>query len=163
MLNPLVLRDGSFEVVGNVKCVRIQSIRVVNLLIADVHFNIGKNWMQNVVYKSNERNWCLLLRHLFLIRFCLFFVLLFHFFAIVSFVTTTPDKFQFQSQVRLSQINVVNPIRLKLKLCAAFIGWGSTINFLFLGRPYIVSYCDFLSRVSRNCQKRLVPKTTLND
>ena len=45
-----------------------------------------------------------------------FFVLLFGFFAILSFVATTPDKFQFQSQVRLSQINVKVPIRLKFKL-----------------------------------------------
>ena len=41
--NSLVFRDGSLEVVGNVRFARIQSIRVVNLLIVDVHFNIGKN------------------------------------------------------------------------------------------------------------------------
>ena len=38
--NSLVFRDGSLELVGKVRFVRIQSIRVVNLLIADVHFNI---------------------------------------------------------------------------------------------------------------------------
>ena len=61
---------------------------------------------------SNEKNWRLVHRRLFLIRFFLFFVLLFHFFAIVSFITTTPDKFQFQNQLRLSQLNVKVPIRL---------------------------------------------------
>ena len=81
---------------------------------------------------SNEKNWCLL-RLLLLIRFCLFFVLLFYFFAIVSFVTTTPDKLQFQSQVRLYQINVVIPIRLKFKLYAFCIGWGGRTKFLFVG------------------------------
>ena len=40
--NSLLFKDGSLEVVGNVRFVRIQSIRVVNLLIVDVHFNIGK-------------------------------------------------------------------------------------------------------------------------
>ena len=38
--NPLVFKDGSLEVVGNVRGLRIQSIRVVNLLFVDVHFNI---------------------------------------------------------------------------------------------------------------------------
>ena len=40
--NSLVFKDG-IEVVGNLRFVRIQSIRVVNLLIVDVHLNIGKN------------------------------------------------------------------------------------------------------------------------
>ena len=51
-------------------------IRVVNLLIVDVHFNIGKKSVQNVFYKSNEKNWSFLRRLLFF-RFCRFFVLLF--------------------------------------------------------------------------------------
>ena len=129
MQNSLVLRDGSLEVVGNLRFVRIQSIRVVNLLIVDVHFNIGKKWVQYVVYMSNEKNWSLFLRRLFLFCFCFFFVFFFHFFGIVSFVTTTPDKIQFQSQVRLSQINVKFPIRLKFKLYAVFIEWGIRIDF----------------------------------
>ena len=41
--NSLVFSDGSLEVVGNVRFVRIQSIRVVNLLIVDIQFNIVKN------------------------------------------------------------------------------------------------------------------------
>ena len=76
--NSLEFRDGSIEVVGNVMFVRIQSIRVVIMLTVDVHFNIGKVWVQNVIYKSNERNRSLL-RRLFLFRLCLFFVLLFYF------------------------------------------------------------------------------------
>ena len=52
---------------------------------------------------------------------CLFFALILYFFGIVGFVTTTPDKFQFQNQIRLSQINVIVPVRLKFKLYAVFI------------------------------------------
>ena len=54
---------------------------------------LEKNWVQNVVYMSNERNWSVFLRRLFLFRFRLFFVLGFYFFAFVSFVTTNPDQF----------------------------------------------------------------------
>ena len=108
---------------------------------------------------SNERNWSVLLRRLFLVCFC-FFVFLFYFLDIVSFVTTTPDKFQFHSQIRLSQINVINPIRLKFKLYANFFEWGSRIYFLFMGRQDIVNYWDFPPKISRNCHKRLVPKIT---
>ena len=112
--------------------VRIQSIGVVNLLIVDLHFNIGKNWVQNVFYMSNKKNWSVFLRSLFLFCFCFFFLFFFYFFGIVSFVTTTLDKFQFQSRVRLSQINVIVPIRLKIKLCAVQIEWGSSIDLLFI-------------------------------
>ena len=89
---------------------------MVKLLIVDLHFNMGKNWGQNVVYMSNERNYNLSFLLCFLIRFCFFFVPLFNFFAFVCFVTTTYDNFQFQSQQSLSQINVIVPIRLKVKL-----------------------------------------------
>ena len=88
---------------------------------------------------------------------------LFYLFAIVSFVTTTPDKFQFQSQVRLSQIIVIVLIPLKFKLCAVFIKWGSRIHFLFMGRQNIDNYWDFPSKISRNWHKRLVPKNTRQD
>ena len=69
----------------------------------------------------------------------------FYFFGFVSFVTTTPEKFQFQSQVLLSQINVIVPIRLKFKLFAVFIESGSRIDFMFMGRQNIVNYWDFSS------------------
>ena len=88
---------------------------------------------------------------------------LFYFFGIVSFVTTTLDKFQFQSQVRLSQIKVIVPIRLKFKLYAVFIKWGSRIDFLFMGRLDIVNYWDFPSKIFRHCHKRLVPKIVSHD
>ena len=109
---------------------------------------------------SNERDWILLFRRLFLFCFGSFFVLLFYFLGILNFVTTTPDKFQFQSQVRLSQINLLACFRLKFKLYAVFNEWGSSINFLFMGRQDIVNYWDFPSKVSTNCHKRLVPKIT---
>ena len=164
MQNFLVFRDASLEVVGNLRFVRLQSIGVVNLLIVDVHFNIGKNWLQKVVYMSNERNWRAFLRRLFFFCFCLFLVFLFYFYGFVSFVTTTPDKFQFQNQVRLSQINVRVPIRLKFKLYAVFIEWGSRIVLLFMWRHDIVNYWHYFpSKISTNCYKRLVPKITRHD
>ena len=132
------------------------------LLTVDVHFNIGKNWVQNVIYMSNERNWRVLCR-LFLFRFFLFFVILFYFFGIVSFLTTTPDKFQFQGQVRLSQINVIARIRLKFKRYAVFIKWGIKIDFLLVGRQNIANYWDFPSKISRKCHKGLVSKITRHD
>ena len=92
---------------------------------------------------SNERKNWLLLHRLFLFCFGFFFVLIFFLFGIVSFVTMIPDKFQFQCQVRLSQINVIVSIRLKLKLYAVFIEWGSRIDFLFMGWQDIVNYWDF--------------------
>ena len=106
---------------------------------------------------SNERNWSVFLRRLFLFCFCLSFVFFFYVFAIVSFITTTPAKFQFQSQVRLSQINVLVPIHLKLKLYAVFIKWGWRKDFLFKGRQDIINYWDFPSKISRNRQKKFVP------
>ena len=114
---------------------------------------------------SNERNWwfLLLLQRRFLIHFCLFFVLLFYFFAILSFITTISDKFPFYSKVRLFQINVTVPIRLKFKLYAAFIEWGIQIDFLFMERQDMVNYGDFPSKTSRNCHKKLVPKITRHD
>ena len=112
---------------------------------------------------SNKRIWSVFLRRLFLFRFCLLFVLLFYFFAFVSFLFTTPDKFQVQSQLRLSQINVTVPIRLKFKLYAVFIEWGSTMDFLFMGGQDIVNYWDFNSKISRKCHKSLVPKITRHD
>ena len=155
MQNSPVSKDDSLKVVGNVKVVHIHTIRIVNLLNFQVHFNIRKKSMQNVVYISNERNWSLLflLRRRVFIRFCLFFVLFLIFFGIVSFVTTTFDKIQFPSQVRLSKINRVLLILLKFKLDAVLIEWGGSINFLFVGRQDTVNYWDFPSKISRNYKK----------
>ena len=113
---------------------------------------LKKKWVLNNVHVGNERNWCLLCS-LFLFRFCLFFVLLFFFFAIVSFVTTTPDKFQFQIQEGLSQMNVIVPNLLKFKLYAVFIEWGSRIDFLFMGQQNIVNYWDFPARLPETATK----------
>ena len=90
---------------------------------------LERNWVENVVYMSNERDWSPFFRRLLLFHFGFFSVLLFYFFDIVSFVTTNPAKFQFQSQVRQSQINVIFSVRLKIKLHAVFIEWGSRIDF----------------------------------
>ena len=40
--NTLIFKDGSFEVVGNVRLVRIQSIRVATLPFVDIHLSKGK-------------------------------------------------------------------------------------------------------------------------
>ena len=77
----------------------------------------------------------------------------------VCIVTTSFDKFELQCQKRLSEINVIVPIRLKFKFYAAvFIKWGSWINFLFMRGQDIVNNWDFPSKISRHCHKRLVPK-----
>ena len=101
-----------------------------------------KNWVQIVVYISNERNRSLLLLFRFVIRFCFLIAFLF-FFGIVSLVTTTLDKFQFQSQVHLSHINVIVWIRFNFKLYAISIEWGSRITFLLVGRQDVINYWDF--------------------
>ena len=120
--NSTVFRDGPYKIVGNVRLVHKQSIRFAVLVLVDVHFNIEKNRVENIVYKNNEGNWSLLLLlHPFLIRFCLCFLLLFNVFGILSFVTTTLGFFQFQSQVLLSENNLVLSIGLIIKLYAAFL------------------------------------------
>ena len=156
MHNSLVFRNGPLEVVGNVRFVRIQSIRVVNLLIVDVHFNNGKISLQSVLYMINKRNWSVFLRRLFLFHFYLFFVLLFQLLAIVSFVTTTSDKFQFQSQVRLSQMNVIVLIPLKFKHFPDFIKWGSRIGSLFMGRQDVVNYWDFPETATKGWYRKIL-------
>ena len=125
---------------------------------------IEKMWVQNAVYVSNDRNWSFLLLRLlrFFIRFCFSLSSFSSFFGFVNFVTTTPDKFQFPSQVGLSQVSVVVPIRLKLELYAVLIEWGSRKSFLFVGQD-IVNNWDFPSRISINCHKRLLPKVARYD
>ena len=88
----------------------------------------------------------------------LIFVLLFLFLTLVCIVTTSFDKFELQGQKRLSQINVIVPIRSKNKLYTVFIKWGSWIKFLFMRGQDIVNTWDFPSKISRHCHKRLVPK-----
>ena len=143
-----------------------QSITVVNLLVVDIHLNIGENWKQYVVFIRNIGSVAsrtstsfrvFLLLQLLLILPCA----LFYFIGSLGFLTTALDKFQFQSQVRLSQINVKVPIRLKFKLYAVFIEWGRRIYFLFVRRQNIVNYCywDFFTTISGNCHRKLLPKT----
>ena len=131
MQNFFVFRDGPLAVVGNVRLVRIQSFWILNLLIVAVHFNFGKNWVQNVVYKSTERNWSLLL--------LFFFKLLFLFFGIASFVTATLQKFQFQSQVRVSKQHDNSNLFESQTLCFLF-HWVGGIFFLFAGWQDNVNY-----------------------
>ena len=123
-----VFKNDSFEIVGILTVVHIEAAWLVNLLIVDVNFNIGENWVKNVVYTCKSRNWSLM--------FCspfpnpsspLPFAPVFFFSGIVSFVTAVLDKFLFQSQVRMSQIIVVVLIRLKFDVNAFFIEWGSGI------------------------------------
>ena len=79
--NSLALGNCAREVVGNVRFVRIQSIRFVNLLIVDAQGNIWKNWMQNFVYMRNQKNWSVF--SFFLSFFC--FCRLFWFFLVLFF------------------------------------------------------------------------------
>ena len=65
-------------------------------MIIDVQFNQNKNWVHNVVYMGNEKNWNLLFLLLCLyICLSLFFVLP-YFFGIVCFVTTTLTNSNFK-------------------------------------------------------------------
>ena len=142
---PVYSKMDPLENVAIVRFVRKQSIRVLIFLIVEVHFNVGKNWVQNVVYMSNETNQSLCLPLHFLIRISLFLLLLLNFFGSVSYVTKTFDKFQIQSQVGLSQINVIVPNPSKCELYAVFINWGSGIKFFFLGWQDIANHWDFHS------------------
>ena len=82
------------------------------------------------------------------------FELLFVFLTLVCTLTTSFDKFELQCQKRQSQINVIVPIRLKVKLYAVFIKWGSWMNFLFMRGQDIVNNWDFPSNNSIQCHKR---------
>ena len=102
--NSIVFRDALLEIAGNVRLVRIQSIWIIIVPIVVVHFNNGKNWVQNVVYISNERNGTscsssTTVASLFASAssLCSFF----YFFRLICFKTTTLDKFLFPSQLRL--------------------------------------------------------------
>ena len=138
----------------------IESIEIVNLLIVYVHFNIWKNWLLYDVYIGNSSYF------FFFAVVCscfsgnnrLIFVLLFLFFTLVCILTTSFDKFGLQCQKRLSQINIIVPIRLKFKPNAVFIKWGNWINFLFMWGQDIFNNWDFPSKISRHCHKRLVSK-----
>ena len=138
----------------------IESIGIVNLLIVYVQLNIWKYWMHYVVYIGNSSYFFFLVAAIacFSENNRLIFVLLYLFLTLVCIVTTSFDKFELQCRKRLSQVKVLVPIRLKFKLYAAFIKWGSWINFLFMRRQDIVNNWDFPSKISRHCHKRLVPK-----
>ena len=150
-------QNGSIEIVENVRLVRKQSIRV--LIFPDCWFTIHhwkvtecKKFFTLVTRGSGapvSSSWSLS---------CFMFVLFSNFFPVVSFVITTLDNFQFQSQKCLSQINVVDPMRLKFIIFAVFIKWKSRIKLLLVGWPDIINYWDFSSHTFKNCQKNLVPK-----
>ena len=62
------------------------------------------------------------------------------------------------SMPKKSQINVIVLIRLKFKLYAVSIKWGSCINLSFKREQGIVYNWDFSFKISRHCHKSLVPK-----
>ena len=132
--NSLVFRDSCLKVVWNVLLVCIESFGIVNLLIVNVHFLIWNYWMNYVVYIGNSSYF------FFFVIACsgknnrLIFVFLFLFLTLVCIATTSFDKVELQCQKRLSQINVIVPIRLKFKLYALFIKWSNWIKFLFMYR-----------------------------
>ena len=113
--------------------------------------------MQYVVYKGNSSYFFFFVIGCFSEDIGLLFVLLF-FLTLVCIVTTSFEKLELQCQKRLPQINVIVPIRLKLKLYAVFIKWGSWINFLFMRRQAIVNNWDFPSKISGHRHMRLAPK-----
>ena len=165
MQNSLVIKDGCLKVVWNVRFVCIESIAAVNLLIVNVRFNFWKYRMHYNVYIGNSS-------YFFLFFFVIasysennrpIFVLLFLFLTLVCILATSFDKFELQCQKRLSQIKVKVPIRFKFKLYVVFLKWSLWKNFLFMRGQDIVNNWDFLSKISRYCHKRLVPKNTRHD
>ena len=150
--NSLVLR-GPLEVVGNVRLERKQSNKLIDLLIVDVDFSIGKK-VQNFVYISNERSWSLLF-HLrcFLVRLSVFLVFYFIFLGIVIFTNTTFDQFHFRRQKRWSQINILFPTSRKFKLYAVFTKCGFRIVFFSLIDKLLPTTTNFLPRFPENATK----------
>ena len=73
-----------------------------------------------------------------------------------------PNHDPWQVSVSKAHTSVSNqlvvPIRLKFKLYAIFIEWGSRIKFLSVGRQDINNYKEFPSKISRTCYKSLLPK-----
>ena len=135
----------------------IESTWIVYILIADVHFKLGKSdwksfiWLlREVVITSSASSWTAALLFLSYARF--------YRFSIVSFVTTTLDHFLLQSHNNQAPINVFL-IRLNFKLYGVFFKWSSTIDFLFLRRQKIINCFDLRQMISTNCHKWLVPKT----
>ena len=171
MQNSLVFRDGCLEVVWNVRLVCIESIRLVNLLVINVDFNIWNYWMQYVVYVVNSSYFFFVVCSCFSENNRLIFVLFFLFLTLVCNVMTSVDKFELQCQKRLSQINVIVPIRLAFKLYAIFIKWGGQLNFLFMqGQLFMLFILDcsvdfvwmiLLSLPLRNCFFRVCLPHTL--
>ena len=84
--------------------------------------------------------------------------MLLFFLTLPCIVATFYEKFELQCQKRLSQINILVPIRLKIKRHEIFIKWDSWINFLFMQGQHIVNNCDFSSKIPRHCHKKLVQK-----
>ena len=141
MQNSLVFRDGYLKIVWNLRLVCTESIGIVNLLIVKVHFHIWYYWMHYVVYIGNSSYFFFFVIFYFRENNRLIFVLLF--FTLVFIATTSFDNFELQCQKRLSQINLIVPICLKLKLLAVFNKWGSWIHFFFLRRQDIVNNWTF--------------------
>ena len=161
MQNSHVLRDCRLEVFGIVGLVLMESIWIVYLLIFIVNFNIvtieckmlftcvtrGAGGSSSSPDAAAVSTATLAYSLCFLRSF-------FQFCAIVIFVTVTLDKFRLQSQIRLSQINIVVTTRLKFKVYENFIDneWCCRINFLFVGQQDNVNYWDLPYKISRNCK-----------
>ena len=117
-----VFKDCDIEVVWNLRLRRTQSIGVVILLIVDVNFNIGKiecKMMFTGVTRGTGVS-CSSSAVVFSSTLAFSLCRFLNCFGIVSFVNTTFDKTQFQSEIHPSQFNVVVLIRLKFKLYAVF-------------------------------------------
>ena len=118
----LLHRDSPLELAENVGLVNKISIRIVYLLIVDLHNNIRKNWMKTVVHKNTQRNWRVVLS---LSSCCVspasavfswfFLVLFFNVNHLVVFITMTVDQLHIQNQVSLSQTVVAVPIHSNFK------------------------------------------------
>ena len=161
MRNSPVLRNCRLEIFGIVGLVLMESIWIVYMLIFNVNFNIVTNeckilftFVTRGAGGSSSSSDAAAVSTSALASSLCFLRSFFQFCAIVIFVTVTLDKFRFQSQIRLSQINIVVTIRLKFKLYEIFIDneWSCRINFLFVGQQYNVNYWHLPYKISRNCK-----------
>ena len=162
--NSLIFRDGSLEFVWTVTFLRIKSIWIVTMLIVDLHVNIGKNWVQNVVYMNSEMNWNLLLLLLrFYIHFNHFSQLLFLLLCLCKFPNHDPwqKSVSKRSTSVSNQRNSSDPFETQT-LCS-FHRLRYSDRFLVQGRQDIGNYWDFPAKVPGNCHERLVPKITRHD
>ena len=140
--NPLVFKERTPEVNGNVKLMSIEGNSYLNLSTVGENVNTGK------IYHTLLFTWVMRETGPFLQFPCslqLHSIIphaLFYFFRNVNFLIT--------------MFGLLIPNPLEINFCSVFIQWGSLIKFFFLEPQDIVDYRDFISKISGSGHKMLV-------